>query len=589
MSTAYTSPIDDILFTLRHVAGLDFVPAQGSSEGLDADLLHALLEGAGRFAETILAPANQAADREGARFEAGAVTTPADFAAIYRDWTAAGWNRISAPAEHGGAGLPLMINTAVMEMTTSAAMAFAVAPVLTHCAIDALIAHGDAALQATYLPRLVSGAWTATMNLTESQAGSDLAQIRTRAQPVADGTYRLTGTKIFITYGEHDWTENIIHLVLARLPDAPAGTKGLSLFLVPKFLPDGHGRPGVRNDVRCVGIEQKLGIHGSPTCSMSYGDDGGAVGWLVGAPHQGLACMFTMMNRARVATALQGVAIAERAFQQARLFAAERRQGRAEGASPTEISPIIAHPDIQMMLLTMRSLTAAARAVVYVTAAAVDRAERGGEPAAQDRADLLTPIAKAFASEIGVQVASLGIQVHGGTGYVEATGAAQHLRDARITPIYEGTNGIQAIDLVMRKLPRAGGAAVRTLLDEFRKTIPAGLAHPALRRASQGLAQALADLGRATEWLLAPERSPTEKLAGAGPYLQLFGLVAGTALILGGLLSAGDDDTRWRPMTGLLVFLADHLLADSGGRATAICGAAAALSEALAGLELSRR
>ena len=580
MSAPYTAPLADIRFALRHVAGLDQLIAEGLAGGLDLEVLDAMLDSAARFAGARLAPVNWAADQQGARYANGVVTTPADFAALYRDWAAGGWNGIAAPAEYGGSGLPLLLNTAAMETTTSACMAFSLGPVLTHGAIDLLMAHASAPLKEAYLPNLVSGAWMATMNLTEPQAGSDLAQIRTRAAPQDDGAYRITGSKIFITHGEHDWTDNIIHLVLARLPGAPAGTKGISLFLTPKFLPDGR-----RNDLRCTGIEHKLGIHGSPTCSMSYGDKGGAVGWLIGAPHQGLACMFTMMNRARVATALQGVAMAERAYQQARRFAGERKQGRAPGAPPSEISPIIAHPDVQMMLLTMRSLTCAARAVVYATAEAVDRAERGGDKAAQNRADLLTPIAKAFATDIGVEVASLGIQVHGGMGFVEETGAAQHLRDIRIAPIYEGTNGIQGIDLVTRKLPRDGGAPVRALLDGFSATAHSAFGNGALKARAECVHGALADLRMATEFLLAPECTSTEKLAGATPYIRLFGLVAGASLILRGILAAKDDPALQAQMTCVLGFLAHHLLGGSSGQARAICGAAATLAQALPALE----
>jgi butyryl-CoA dehydrogenase len=580
MSAPYTAPLGDILFMLRHVAGLDRFIADGLAEGLDADVVAAMLDSAGRFAEERLAPANQPADREGARYADGSVTTPAGFAGIYRDWAADGWNGISAPVTYGGSGLPLLLNTAAMETTTSACMAFSLGPVLTHGAIDLLAAHASEGLKKTYLPRLVSGAWTATMNLTEPQAGSDLAQVRTRAVPRGDGSYRVTGSKIFITHGEHDWAENIIHLVLARLPDAPAGTKGISLFLVPKFLPDGR-----RNDLRCTGIEHKLGIHGSPTCAMSYGDNGGATGWLIGAPHQGLACMFTMMNRARVATALQGVAIAERAWQQARAYAGERRQGRAPNAPASETSPIIAHPDVQMMLLKMRSLTCAARAVVYATAEAVDRAERGGDAAARARADLLTPIAKAFATDAGVEVASLGIQVHGGMGFVEETGAAQHLRDARIAPIYEGTNGIQAIDLVTRKLPRDGGAPVRALLAQFAAFVAQARGDGGLFEVAAALGSALDALRSATEFLLDPALTSAEKLAGATLYLRLFGLVAGACLILRGVMTARDEPEMQSRMTALLAFLTEVLLAGAAGQARAVCSAAGTLRRALPSLE----
>jgi butyryl-CoA dehydrogenase len=578
---SYTAPLADILFTLRHVAGLDRFIADGLAEGLDADLVQSMLSEAGRFAEEQLAPVNKLADSEGARWDNGRVTTPAGFPAIYKAWREGGWNGVSAPAEFGGSDLPLMINTAAMETTTSACMSFSLGPVLTHGAIDALAEHASDDLKQAYLPKLVSGEWTATMNLTEPQAGSDLGRLRSRAVPAADGSYRISGSKIFITHGEHDWADNIIHLVLARLPDAPVGTKGISLFVVPKVLPD-----GTLNDLRCTGIEHKLGIHGSPTCSMSYGDNGGAVGWLVGEANKGLACMFTMMNRARVATALQGVAIAERAYQQARAYAADRLQGRAEGQAG-DVSPIIDHPDVRNNLLTMRALTQAARSVVYATAQAVDRAERGGDAAAQARADLLTPIAKAFATDIGVDVASLGIQIHGGMGFVEETGAAQHLRDARIAPIYEGTNGIQAIDLVLRKLPRDGGAPVKALFGHFESIVKQVRANKDLADVARQLDAAICDARIAAGWLLDPARTTPERLAGATQFLRLMGLVSGTALLAGGVAAArGSNDPASARMTGLLHFLANQTLPSVSILAQTLRDAASSLVLAEVALEL---
>ena len=372
-------------------------------------------------------------------------------------WRKGGWNGLASPAEWGGQGLPQIVNAACTEMWNGASMAFGVGPLLTMGAIDALNAHGSDALKRAYLEKLVTGEWTGTMHLTEPQAGSDVGALRTRAERAADGTYRITGQKIFITYGEHDLTDNIIHFVLARLPDAPPGTRGISLFLVPKFLLNADGSPGARNDVRAHSIEHKLGIHGSPTCTMVFGDHGGATGFLIGEENAGMACMFTMMNRARLAVGLQGVGIAERATQQAIAYARERKQGRTTGMPAKESAPIIAHPDVKRMLMTMRALTQAARSICYATALALDRAERGTDKAAREaahaRASLLTPLAKAFSSDIGIEVTSLGVQVHGGMGFIEETGAAQLYRDARIAAIYEGTNGIQAIDLVTRKLP----------------------------------------------------------------------------------------------------------------------------------------
>ena len=455
----YRAPVADIKSALDHAAGFASARSEGLYGDLADDVVEAVLEEAGRFASEVIAPLNTVGDRQGARFDAGSVIMPPGWKDAYHAWAQAGWNGLASPAQWGGQDLPQAVNAACVEMWNSAAMAFGLGPVLTMAGIDALAAHGSEELKRNYLPKLVSGEWMGTMQLTEPQAGSDVGALRTRAERAADGSYRITGQKIFITYGEHELTDNIIHFVLARLPDAPPGTKGISLFLVPKFLLKPDGSPGERNDVRAHSIEHKLGIHASPTCTMVFGDKGGAVGYLIGEENRGMACMFTMMNRARLAVALQGVAIAERATQQALAYAHERKQGRASGSHDGP-ALIIAHPDVKRMLLTMRSLTRAARAICYATAVALDRAERGSDAAARkaahERASLLTPVAKAFSTDIGIEVASLGIQVHGGMGYIEETGAAQHFRDSRIAAIYEGTNGIQAIDLVTRKLPMSG-------------------------------------------------------------------------------------------------------------------------------------
>jgi alkylation response protein AidB-like acyl-CoA dehydrogenase len=545
----YRAPVADIAFALEHPAGFGAALAEGLFGELSADVVEAVLEEAGRFATDVLAPLNRIGDRHGTPFRDGAVTTPPGWKEAYRAWSRAGWGGLAAPAEWGGQALPHGVNAACIEMWNSAALAFGLGPLLTVAGIDALAAHGSDALKRAYLPRLVSGEWMGTMQLTEPQAGSDVGALRSRAERQADGSYRITGQKIFITYGEHDLTDNIIHFVLARLPDAPPGTKGLSLFLVPKLLPEPDGSLGRRNDLRAHSIEHKLGIHGSPTCTMIYGDGGGATGFLIGEEHRGMACMFTMMNGARLGVGLQGVAIAERATQQAMTYARERRQGRATdpagrgGGSGS--SPIIAHPDVKRMLLTMRALTRAARAICYATAVALDRAERSADAAARSagaaRASLLTPVAKAFSSDIGNEVASLGVQVHGGMGYVEETGAAQHFRDARITPIYEGTNGIQAIDLVTRKLPAAGGAAVDACIGEIRRTVTqvAAANDPAFGATGPRLDDAAAALERSTRWLLGRAHNDQDAaLAGATPYLRLFGLVAGGALLAEEALAA---------------------------------------------------
>jgi alkylation response protein AidB-like acyl-CoA dehydrogenase len=541
---SYRAPVADLIFTLRHAAGFAPARAAGLYGDLGDDVVEAVLAEAGRFAGEVIAPLNSIGDRTGAQFKDGAVTTPPGWKEAYRDWAAAGWNGLAAPAQWGGQDLPHAVNAACLEMWNAASMSFGIGPVLTMSAIEALVAHGSEELQRLYLPKLVSGEWTGTMQLTEPQAGSDVGALRTKAERAGDGSYRISGQKIFITYGEHDLTDNIIHLVLARLPDAPPGTKGISLFLVPKFLVDADGSLAARNDVRAHSIEHKLGIHASPTCTMVFGDQGGAVGFLVGEENRGMACMFTMMNQARLAVGLQGVGVAERATQQAFAFARERKQGRATGEASGP-SPIIAHPDVKRMLLTMRALTRAARAICYATAVALDRAERSGDERARseatDRAALLTPVAKAFATDIGSEVASLGIQVHGGMGYVEETGAAQHFRDARIAPIYEGTNGIQAIDLVTRKLPLAGGAVVKNYIAELRRSAEAVKTanEPAFGAAGQRLGEAVDALERATDWLLGRQHNdPDTALAGATLYLRLFATAAGGALLAEEALAA---------------------------------------------------
>jgi butyryl-CoA dehydrogenase len=584
----YRAPVPDIVFTMRHVAGLDRAIAGGVYGDLSADLAETILEEAGRFANDVIAPLNREGDKHGATLKDGVVTTAPGWKQAYMAWTEAGWNALPGPVDYGGQGLPTLLNSACVEMWNSASMAFGIGPILTMGAIEALIAHASDDLKSRYLEKLVSGEWTATMNLTEPQAGSDLAAIRSRAEPSGDGTYRITGQKIFITYGEHDLTDNIVHLVLARLPDAPAGTRGISLFLVPKFLSD-----GTRNDVRCHSIEHKLGIHASPTCTMIFGDDGGAIGWLVGEENRGLACMFTMMNNARLAVGLQGVAIAERAYQQALAYANERRQGRAIGAVEG-MSPIAVHPDVQRNLLTMKALTAAARAICYMTAEAIDRAHLEEDPArrkrANERASLLTPVAKAFSTDIGVEVASLGVQVHGGMGFIEETGAAQHFRDARIAPIYEGTNGIQAIDLVVRKLPLSGGETVRAQIASMRATVTRLLKEstPAFGATAPRLRDAIESLDRATGYMLQAVSSNAqgEALAGATPYLRLFALAQGgaalaeMALAANAQAAAGDADPAHAGRIALCRFFAENIAVGAKGLEDTVMSGAGFLQDA---------
>src|ERR1700729_3555420 len=473
----YRAPINDMLLALNHGAGLQAAVKAGHYGDFDHDITAAVLEEAGRFASDVLAPLNRIGDENGVKLEDNKVTTAPGWPEAYKRWAAAGWNAVSGPEAFGGQGLPLAINAACTEIWSASNIAFGLCPLLTLSAIEALDAHGSSELKKIYLEKLVSGEWTGTMQLTEPQAGSDVGALRTKAERAGDGSYRIKGTKIFITYGEHDLTENIVHFVLARLPDAPPGTRGISLFLVPKFLPNADGSPGKRNDVRAHSVEPKLGIHGSPTCTMILGDEGGAVGFLIGEENAGMACMFTMMNRARLAIGVQGVGIAEAATQQALAYARERKQGRTPGMKATDSAPLIAYPDVKRMLLTMRALTGAARAICYSTAMALDRSERATDEAARkaahDRLSLLTPVAKAFSTDIANEVTSLGIQVHGGMGFVEETGAAQLFRDARIAAIYEGTNGIQAIDLATRKLPLSGGDAIAAHLKDLRSIVDA--------------------------------------------------------------------------------------------------------------------
>lgn len=585
----YRAPTADIAHMLNNVAGLSAMIDEGLFPELSGDLVDAILEEAGRFAGDRIAPLRETGDRHGVTLAEEAVTTPPGWKELYRDWSEGGWNAVSGPADFGGQGLPLMLNMAATEMWNAGSMSFALAPLLTMGAAEALEAHGSEALKQTYLPKLVSGEWTGTMNLTEPQAGTDLGALRSRAEPRPDGSYRIFGQKIFITYGEHDLTDNIVHLVLARLPDAPPGTRGLSLFLVPKVLVNDDGSLGARNDVICGGLEEKLGIHASPTCTMLYGDghhgdEPGAIGWLVGEENRGLACMFTMMNNARLAVGMQGVAVAEAAFQKALAFAHERRQGRAPGETGAEMSPIVAHPDVQRMLLTMKALTGAVRAITYCCAAAIDRSRLDGGDQTQfwaDRANLLTPVAKAFSTDVGCEVASLGVQVHGGMGFIEETGAAVLMRDARIAPIYEGTNGVQAIDLVTRKLPLDDGAHVMGYIAELRDIGRAVAASnsPVFGETATHLEQAIDVLEQATAFLQERLKSgETEKaLAGATPYLRLFGLTAGGAyLAKAGLDGAGEDRIR------LARFYAENLLSESAALGATVTGGAQSLAQAAA-------
>ncbi|MBB3311341.1 alkylation response protein AidB-like acyl-CoA dehydrogenase [Rhizobium sp. BK196] len=585
----YKAPVEEIAFTLKHVAGMAEAIDDGLLGDLGEDLVEAILAEAGRFATEEIAPLADIGDRQGARLSNGEVKTPDGWRDLYRNWAAGGWNGLTAAEEFGGQALPHMLNVAALEMWNSGSMAFALCPTLTMGAIEALNVHGSAALKEKYLARMVSGEWTGTMNLTEPHAGSDLGVLKARAERREDGSYRIFGQKIFITWGEHDAAENIIHLVLARLPDAPDGTRGISLFLVPKFLVNDDGSLGARNDLHCHSLEHKLGIHGSPTCTMIYGDGKfggkGAVGWLIGEENKGLACMFTMMNNARLAVGMQGVAICEAATQKAIAYAKERMQGKAPGWSGSGMSPIIQHPDVTRMLLTMKALTQGSRAITYACAHAIDMAHRANERREhwQERAALLTPIAKSFATDAGVDVASLGIQVHGGMGFIEETGAARYLRDARIAPIYEGTNGIQAIDLVTRKLPLSDGNQVKGFIVELKAITEAVRSSnlDSFGATADRLDSALADLEEATSWLLArlAEGRSAEALSGATPFQRLFGLaLTGCYLAKGGL--ARTEDGVGESRIALCRFTAENLLSETAALKDRVVNGADSLAAA---------
>jgi acyl-CoA dehydrogenase len=570
----YRAPINDMLLALNHGAGLQAAVNAGHYGDFDSDITAAVLEEAGRFATDVLAPLNRIGDEAGIKLDNDKVTTAPGWPDAYRRWTAAGWNAVSGPEAFGGQGLPLAINAACTEIWSASNIAFGLCPLLTLSAIEALDAHGSDELKNIYLEKLVSGEWTGTMHLTEPQAGSDVGALRTRAERAADGSYRITGTKIFITYGDHDMTDNIVHFVLARLPDAPAGTKGISLFLIPKFLVNADGSLGASNDIYPSGVEHKLGMHASPTCTMTMGDKGGAVGYLIGEENRGMLCMFTMMNQARLSVGLEGVGIADRAYQQALAFAQERRQGRAVGNTGNGLDAIIVHPDVKRMLMQMRALTAAARTICYTTAVALDVSVRATDAKARSdaaaRGALLTPIAKAFSTDIGNEVTSLGIQIHGGMGFIEETGAAQHYRDARLTSIYEGTNGIQSIDLVMRKLGANGGASVWTLLDELSGIVKRveSSNDPAFGTTGAKLRDALGSLERSSRWLLERIASaPNDALAGATPYLRLFGSTLGGCKLAEEALAArtlGDGHGDPQRYVTLARFFAENISVQAG-------------------------
>jgi 3-(methylthio)propanoyl-CoA dehydrogenase len=589
MST-YTAPLKDITFLLKHVIGMENIGKLQGCEEVTEDLVDAIFSEAGKFSAEVLAPLNTTGDKEGAKISNGVVTTPKGFKEAYWKYVEGGWSTLEAPVESGGQGLPHIVATPVAEMLGSANMAFKLCPLLTLGAIEALHQHGSAEMKAKYLPNMTAGKWTGTMNLTEPQAGSDLALVRSKAIPVGDGSYKISGQKIFITFGEHDYTENIIHLVLARVEGAPEGVKGISLFVVPKFMVNADGSLGARNDVKCASIEHKLGIHASPTCVMIYGEAGGAIGYPVGEINRGLEYMFVMMNAARLGVGLEGVSIAERSYQHALVWARERVQGRPTTPVPASFGekpksvPIIYHPDVKRMLLTMRAYAEATRALVYWTASCLDIAERSNDEAEkrthQALVDLMIPIVKGWSTEAGIDVTSLGVQIHGGMGFIEETGAAQYYRDSRISAIYEGTTGIQANDLVGRKVGREGGQTALALIAEMEKLVPvlSGMNDVNLKAFSKALAAGISEFKRATEWIaLTWPTSQGAVNAGAVHYLKLAGTVTGgwmmgrAALIAAKQLAKGEGDADFLKAKIITTrFFGDHIITLASGFADAI-------------------
>jgi alkylation response protein AidB-like acyl-CoA dehydrogenase len=595
----YVPPLRDIRFVLEQLVDLDGLSKLEAYAHADPDTVLGVIEESGRFMAEVIAPLNPVGDAVGNTLDGdGNVATPPGFKEAYRQYVEAGWGAVPFPGEFGGGGFPWLVAVVMQEMMASASMTFSLCPLLTQGAIEMLAQHGSPAQQATYVEKMVTGEWAGTMNLTESQAGSDLGAVRAKAVPADDGTWRISGQKIFITFGEHDLSGNIIHLVLARVPDAPPGTRGISCFIVPKYLVNDDGSLGARNDLRCVSIERKLGIHASPTCVMSYGDAGGAVGYLIGEANQGMRYMFTMMNTARLSVGLQGLSIAERAYQDALRYAQERRQGRTIGAPAGESSAIVQHPDVRRMLLIMKAYIEAMRALLYTNAVSIDLArhhhDRAEREARRELVDLLTPISKAWCTDLGVELASVGLQIHGGMGYVEETGVAQYLRDSRISPIYEGTNGIQAIDLVMRKVPMRNGGVVGDLLAQMEALSPElDAAGQELAGIPPALANGVSVLREATDWILSRGPvEPNDALAGATPYLRLSGLVIGGWLMARSALAAsrllrtagGADAAFLQEKIGTACFYAEQLLPQAAGLLPAVIAGAGPLFQ----IDLSR-
>ena len=575
----YHTPVRDMKFTLDHAAGFEAVRQTGAFDDLSDDMVEAILTEAGKLADEVWAPLNWTSDQEGARLENGKVFTTPGFKEAYQAYVDGGWNGLAFPEEYGGQAMPATLALAVFDALCGACLSLGMGTSLTTGAVKALLAHGSEEQQRLFLPKMVSGEWAGTMNLSEPQAGSDLSNLKCKAEPRGDGTYAITGTKIWISYGDHDLTENICHLVLARLPDAPEGTRGVSMFLVPKFRVNEDGSLGPSNDVKVVGIEEKLGQHGSPTCVMSYGDNGECLGTLVGEENAGLRNMFVMMNAARIDVGMQAVSVSEAAFQRALDYAQGRVQGRPFGVKSGDQIAIIQHADVRRNLYTMKALIEASRAICYANMVAYDVSHRspdaGVMAAAKEREELLTPLSKSFSSDRAMEITNIGIQIHGGMGFVEETGAAQHFRDARICSIYEGTNGIQAIDLVGRKLGMKGGKLAYDFLDEVAQNAEALAASgdERLARAGARLAEEAERLRETTQWMVtAMQTNPEAGLAGATPYQDQFGYVAGGHYILKAALAAnGLDDAAYADArVRIAAFYADNLLPRAAGLAPAV-------------------
>lgn len=581
----YQAPIDDIQHILTNIIEIDELTNEGLLGDLDQELLASILSEAGKFASNVLDPLNKLGDQQKSKLEDGHVTTPEGWKEAYEQWVQAGWGALPSPAAYGGQDLPHLLAQPIGELWNSANMSFGLCPLLTQGAVDAIEHHASDELKATYLENMVTGTWTGTMNLTEPGAGSDLSAISTKATKADDGTYRIKGTKIFITYGEHDLSENIIHLVLARLPDAPEGTKGISLFIVPKFLVNEDGSLGERNDLICAGLEHKLGIHASPTCVMSFGEKGGAVGYLVGEENRGLFAMFTMMNLARLSVGTQGVAISERAYQQALSYSNERQQGQQPGGKKGKMTAIINHPDIRRTLAIMKAKVMASRAICLMTAKHIDISLRSDnseqKKAANQMAALLTPIAKALPTDLGLEVTSSAIQVHGGMGFIEETGVAQYYRDARILPIYEGTNGIQAIDLVTRKLPLEDGETLNILLNELDEINNELLGHNEFAPLfGDSLKNSLDDMKETLTWLKEQSSNTDTLLYSASNLLRLMGLTIGGAYLIKGVLrSKTNGSTSPANEAAIAQVFARQLMCETASLKTTIISGSPELAE----------